>query len=341
MKRIQVSTKYLLLALVSFLILSLLLAVSLGSVPISLEDTYRVILSRLGLVGDRGLSQSVMAIVWNMRLPRVLLGMVVGAGLAVGGSVMQSTVNNPISEPYLLGISSGATFGASLMIVLGLGTMVSLGAFLGALIATLMVLLLASIQKEMTRVSLILSGMLVNALFIAFANFTISVGATADSVVMIKFWTMGSLASATWADLPFPSLLVTCFLLFFWSQYRVFNAMIMGDKTAVSLGISLTFYRRLYISLIAAMTAVLVASCGIIGFVGLITPHMARGLVGSNHRRILPVAACLGMLLLIWSDVLARVLIKNVELPIGIFTALVGAPFFIYIVAKYQKGVRA
>ena len=185
----------LLLLLTIFLAFSLFLAVSLGSVTIDIQDTYQIIFSKLGFsFGTGKLSPSTIAIVWNMRVPRVLLGILAGAGLSVCGSVMQSTVNNPIAEPYILGISAGATFGATLSIILGLKSITGTGAFIGAILASAMVLFIASMQGKMTTSNLILSGTVVNALFIAFSNFIISVGANADSLMTIKFWTMGSLA---------------------------------------------------------------------------------------------------------------------------------------------------
>jgi len=236
---------------------------------------------------------------------------------------MQSTVNNPIAEPYILGISAGATFGATLAIILGLKAVVGLGAFVGAILATILVLIIASMQGRVTTSGLILSGTVVNALFIAFANFIISIGATADSVMTIKFWTMGSLTGTSWSDLLLPALVVGLAFLFFSTQYRVFNAMMMGDEAALTLGIPLKLYWYLYIVIVAIITAVLVA----------------RSLVGTNYRKLFPVATLLGSLFVVWADVLARILVKNAELPIGIFTALVGAPFFIYIVTKNRRKV--
>lgn len=333
---------FLLAILLGVMGVSLFLAVSMGSVQISLTDTYRIVLNRMGAPLDIGdLSKSTLAIVWNMRLPRVFLGLIVGAGLSMCGSVMQSTVNNPIAEPYVLGISAGATFGATLSIILGFKVMIGLGSFLGAILATVAVLLIASMQGRMTTSSLILSGTVVNALFLAFSNFIISIGANADSVMTIKFWTMGSLAGTSWGrHLTLPTIIVGIAFLFFSSQYRVFNAMMMGDEAALTLGIPLRFYWYLYVTIVAVMTAVLVSTCGIIGFVGLITPHLARSLVGTNYRRLFPIATLLGALFVVWADVLARVLIQNAELPIGIFTALVGAPFFIYMVASRRREVK-
>jgi iron complex transport system permease protein len=337
-----VFSRYLsLLCLLLFLVVaSVFVAVSLGAVTIDIGDTYGVILRKLGFpIASQNIAKPLEAIIWNMRVPRVLLGLVVGAGLSMSGSVMQSTVNNPIAEPYILGISAGATFGATLAIILGLKAVVGLGAFVGAILATVLVLIIASMQGRVTTSGLILSGTVVNALFIAFANFIISIGATADSVMTIKFWTMGSLTGTSWSDLMLPAVVVGVAFLFFSTQYSVFNAMMMGDEAALTLGIPLKLYWYLYIAIVAVITAVLVASCGIIGFVGLITPHIARSIVGTNYRKLFPVATLLGSLFVVWADVLARILVKNAELPIGIFTALVGAPFFIYIVTKNRRKV--
>ena len=292
--------------LMAALVITVVTAVSLGQVNIKVSDTYKIIFGKL-IHNDEiynSFSKAMIAIVWNMRLPRVLLGLLAGAGLALCGCVMQATVNNPISEPYILGVSSGATFGATLLIVIGL----------------------------------ILAGTVVNALFTAFSNFIISVGANADSIMTIKFWTMGSLANAGWKSIILPAVVVIAVILFFCTQYRILNTMMLGDETAVTLGINLSLYRKVYMTLIAVVTGVLVSSCGIIGFVGLIIPHISRAFAGTNHKRLVPVVILLGAIFLIWADVLARVLVKNAELPIGIFTALVGAPFFIYIVTKKNYG---
>jgi len=266
------------------------------------------------------------------------MGLIVGIGLALCGTVMQTTVNNPISEPYILGISAGATFGATFFIILGLKSMTGIGAFFGSVISTAIVMFIASIGKKITTTSLILSGAVVNALFSAFSNFIISIGANSDSMMTIKFWTMGSLASATWADILLPLFVVLISLIFFMTQYRTMNTMLMGDEVAITLGINLQSYRLIYMLFISMITGVLVAKCGIIGFVGLITPHISRILIGTDHKKIIPLSALLGSLFVLWADILARCLIDKAELPIGIFTSLVGGPFFIYIVIKNQKG---
>lgn len=338
-KRITRSNTFfviLLILSIALLVLSVFLAVGLGTVNISFSDTYKIIIGKIfnnqNLYSE--ISKSTVYIVWSLRVPRVLLGLLAGAGLSLCGAVMQSTVNNPIAEPYILGVSSGATFGATLIIALGLSQAVSVGSFLGAVIATFLVMGIASHKGKMTATRLILSGTVVNALFTAFSNFIISVFASSDSIADIKFWTMGSLASASYQQLIVPAVVVILASVFFLTQARTMNTMMLGDETAISLGVNLSVYRIIYMSVIALLTGVLVASCGIIGFVGLIIPHIVRGIVGTNHKKVLPLSIVIGSIFLIWADVLARTLVKNSELPIGIFTALVGAPFFIYIVVR-------
>ena len=335
----DIAFPYLVLFLCIGLVISLFVAVSLGAVKINLSDTYQIITYQLFHIGNIDqFAKSTIAIVWNMRSPRVIMGLIAGAGLALCGTVMQTTVNNPISEPYILGISAGATFGATLLIILGIKSFIGFGAFIGAVVATAAVIAIASIGKKLTTTSLVLAGVVVNALFTSISNFIISVGANSDSIMSIKFWTMGSLTSSSWDSILLPFILVLVALLFFLTQYRVMNAMLMGDEVAITLGISLHVYRLIYMLVISFITGILVPSCGIIGFVGLITPHIARALVGTNHKKVLPISVMLGSLFIIWADVLARCLLPDAELPIGIFTALVGAPFFVYIVIKNQKG---
>ena len=328
----------LLMVLCIFLLFSMLAGISLGAVRIGLKDTFNIISNSISSSESiSAFSKSTVAIVLNMRVPRVIMGLFVGAGLALCGTIMQTTVNNPISEPYILGISAGATFGATLFIILGLKSLTGTGAFFGSVISTGIVLFIASLGKKITTTSLILSGAVVNALFSAFSNFIISIGANSDSMMTIKFWTMGSLASASWKDIDLPLFIIPASFIFFITQYRVLNTMLMGDEVAVTLGINLHRYRFIYMIFISMITGILVSKCGIIGFVGLITPHISRILVGTDHKKIIPLSAILGSLFILWSDILARCLIDKAELPIGIFTSLVGGPFFIYIVIQNQR----
>lgn len=326
-------------------LLSIGVAVSLGQVDVPLSDSFRILLYRTSgiRIGDMSdmLTGPHMNIIWNIRFPRVLLALLIGAGLSLCGTVMQSAVQNPLADPYILGVSSGASLGATFAIMIGFGsagflaqTGVAFWAFAGAFGASLLVLALAGIGGKMSSVKLVLSGMVINALFMAFSNFIIYFANNTEGIRNVTFWTMGSLASANWGRLPLVAAIVIAAAVLFMLQPRILNTMLLGDETAVTLGVNLNFYRRLYLFLTAIITGVMVASCGMIGFVGLIIPHLVRGIVGSDHRRLIPTSIWIGGIFLVWTDILARIAIPNVELPIGILTALIGAPMFMYMLIK-------
>lgn len=341
------------LGLLAITILSIGIAVSLGQVEIPLSQSLRILLYQLTgitLDGNTDFLQGPGAnIIWTIRFPRVLLALLVGAGLTLCGTVMQAAVQNPLADPYILGISSGATLGATFSILIGFsfaGIFGQLGlafwAFAGAFGASLLVLALAGLGGKMSSAKLVLAGMVINALCSAFSNFLIYFADNAQGIRSITFWTMGSLAAARWDMLPLVMAAVIPASLLFLFQARILNTMLLGEETAVTLGVNLNLYRRGYLILTALLTGVLVSACGMIGFVGLIIPHIVRALVGSDHRRLLPISLWAGGLFLIWTDVLARTIIPKTELPIGILTALIGAPLFMYMLIKkgYDFGGR-
>lgn len=335
----------LILFLVFLLLLSCVLSISLGSMKIHPSHTYWILLDKLfglhAVPNNLEISLAEINIVWQIRMPRILLGLFCGAGLALCGTVMQASVDNPLAEPYILGISSGASLGATFSIMLGIGgfqflfmTGTAFWAFIGAVLSAFAVLLLSSTGSKMTSAKLVLSGTVINALCNALSNFIITMNSNAEGMQSIKFWTMGSLAGAKWNTIFFPCFLVFCFCIFFLFQHRILNTLLLGDESAITLGISLGTYRRLYMVLTSLLTGVLVSSCGIIGFVGLIIPHIVRAIIGSDHKRLLPISILCGSIFLLWADAFARITIPNAELPIGIITALIGAPFFAYILIK-------
>ena len=339
----------LLLSLIVVLIISVILSVSVGSLKIQPSVSYRILINKLlGItIGDQSelIGNANYNIIWMIRFPRVLLAIIVGAGLSLCGTIMQATVQNPLAEPYILGISSGASLGATFSIMLGIGSFnllsmqgTSFWAFLGALISAAMVLLLASFGSKISSAKLVLSGTVVNALCNALSNFIISIASNAEGMQTVKFWTMGSLAGANWGNILFPSVVVILCCIFFIIQSRTLNVLLMGDESAITLGINHNFYRKLYMLITSLLTGVLVSVCGIIGFVGLIIPHIVRSLVGSDHKKLTPVSILLGSIFMIWADVFARTLIPNSELSIGIITALVGEPFFVYILLRRGYG---
>lgn len=329
----------LLLGLAALLLLSVTLAVMLGPVPIAPGMVWRVALHRLapGLVTPdwEAFQQN---IVWAIRFPRVLLGGLVGAGLAVVGATMQALVRNPLADPYLLGVSSGASLGAVAVILLGLSWCgifsLSVAAFLGALIAFVAVYLLAQQDGRLTTGRLILSGVAVSYVFAALTNLLIYNADDGEEVKSVVFWMLGSLGGARWDYLGLPAMALILGTLYLALRARWLNALSMGEETAATLGVDTSRFRQQIFALTALLTGTLVAVSGGIGFVGLMLPHILRLLVGADHRRLLPVAALAGAIFLIWVDVLARVVVAPQELPIGIITALLGAPFFIWLMRR-------
>ncbi|MDR7811243.1 MAG: iron ABC transporter permease [Lacrimispora sp.] len=328
---------------------TVVISVSIGQVSIPFQQSFKILIHQLtgGQIGDESeLVNSMFAdIIWQIRFPRVLLAMIVGAGLALCGVVMQASVQNPLADPYILGISSGGALGATFSIMLGFGAGGMLGefgvatwAFIGALSAAALVLVLASIGGKTSSVKLVLAGTVINALCSASSNFIIYFAKNSEGIRSVSFWTMGSLASAEWDTLPLVSAVVIAAIIFFLFQSRVMNTMLMGEETAITLGVNLNFYRRLYMVISSVVTGVLVSSCGIIGFVGLIIPHIIRSIVGSDHKRLVPAAILFGGLFMMWTDIFARTVIPNGEMPIGIVTSLFGAPVFMYILIRKSYG---
>ncbi len=328
--------------LVAGLLVSMVVTSCLGAIDVSFPDALAILANHLfgtPLPADGHIGVAVDNVIWRLRFPRILLGAAVGAGLALAGVVMQASVQNTLAEPYILGISSGASFGATLAIMCGagalslggLGSSVSLFSFLGSVVATVGVLLLASAGGRMTTSKLVLSGMILNALFTAMSNFIITVAADAQGMLDLKFWTMGSLTRAGWDNVWLVLGVVAAGTLFFLTQFRPLNILLMGDEAATTLGLNTARRRWVYLVVSALLVGCMVSAVGTIGFVGLMIPHIARSLVGSDHRRLIPAAVLVGAIFMLWADAAARTLIANSEVPIGILTALIGAPFFVYI----------
>jgi iron complex transport system permease protein len=339
----------LILFLIGFIVFSIGCSVSIGQVSISLSDTFRILLykgSGMRIGSLEGISQASFAdIIWHIRMPRALMSMLIGAGLSLCGVVIQASVQNPLADPYILGISSGGALGATFAIMLGfsipgvLGQMgVAVWAFAGAFGAALLVLTIAGVKGKVTSVKLVLAGMVINALCNSFSNFIVYFANNSESIKTVTFWTMGSIASATWDKLPLVAVSIGAASIFFLTQSRVLNTMLLGSEAAVTLGISLNRNLRIFMLISALVTGIIVASCGTIGFVGLIIPHIIRGVLGSDHKKLVPISILFGSVFLIWADILARTLIHQSELPIGIITSMIGAPMFMYMLMKKGYG---
>lgn len=349
MKKIKAKRKfplYLVLCaiLATALLLSILFAVTVGTVPIPFGTVYETLFRRLFGVGDEALASGrIYDVVWLIRLPRLILAMAVGAALSVSGLVMQAVVKNPIADPYVLGVSSGAYVGATAAIILGVGSFLGAGftglmAFAGAFLASLVVVAVASVGGKASAVKLILAGTAVSAVCSAFSNFIIYWSRDKNKLQELVNWNMGSVAGANWGDNAAVLSVTLLGILFFWSQYRNLNLMLLGDDAAITLGTNLHRWRLCYLLVCALLVGFSVNSAGMIGFVGLVIPHVMRLLFGTDHKKLVPLCALAGSIFLVWADVLCRVVIAGAELPIGILTSMVGAPCFIYLIARKRYG---
>jgi iron complex transport system permease protein len=310
---------------------ALLAATAIGETALPLHTVLKVLANRLFNAGYL-LDPIDVGIVWNYRVPRALVAAACGAGLAICGVILQALLRNPLAEPYLLGISAGASTGAVLVSVVGIGgglLSLSMGSFLGALLAFGLVVLLARSSGPGSSTGLIiLAGIASSQLFNALTAFVIARSANAEQARGILFWLMGNLSGVRW---PSVALAVPVGLLGLgvcWWQRRALDAFTFGADSAASLGIPVRHVQVLLMGCAALVTAVMVSLVGSIGFVGLVIPHALRLLAGPGHGRLVPLSALAGALFLMAADVLSRLLIKGQVLPIGVITALVGAPVF-------------
>ncbi|MCF9017714.1 MULTISPECIES: FecCD family ABC transporter permease [Pseudomonas syringae group] len=329
----------LLIALTVVLLISCLMSVTFGAAPVPLEQVIGILTLKLSGAGHEPhlWTAGQETIVWLIRMPRVLLGALAGAGLALIGCVLQAVTRNPLADPHLLGATSGATLGAVIVVmhigeILGMLTL-PLAAFAGSLASLIIVLSLSSRNGRLDSQRLLLSGVAVSFVMMAIANLLLFLGDHRASSSVL-FWMLGGLGLARWELLTVPWVTVLAGWILLQGLGRALNALMAGDQTAVSLGLQVRNVRLLVFLIASLMTGVLVALCGSIGFVGLMVPHIARRLVGSEHRRLLPVATLLGALLMVWVDVVSRTLIAPEDLPIGISTALLGGLFFIFMMRR-------
>lgn len=334
--------------LIIILVLSILFSASIGQVDIPPKQTAIILIKKLfgiELAGYNDIPTSYFNIVWMIRFPRALIAACVGIGLSLCGIVMQASVENPLADPYILGISSGATLGATFALLVGVGTLPIIGqaslsacAFIGALLASFLVLFFANIGGHATGTKLVLAGTVINSMFSAFSNILIYFADNAQALQNITFWIMGSTASATWTKVPQVIVIVGITLAFFLTQSNTLNLMLMGEEAAIILGIDLTFWRRIYLIVASLITGILVSSCGMIGFVGLVIPHIVRAIFGANHNTLTPYATLFGGIFMVIADLLSRSLVTGSELPVGIITAALGAPVFLYMLLKKDYG---
>ncbi|WP_047868037.1 iron ABC transporter permease [Nocardiopsis sp. RV163] len=316
------------------LAVSAVLAIGLGSAVVPPAETVRYLWAALSGGAIQADEVVRYQIIWQIRTPRVLLAAVVGAGLGVVGVAVQAMVRNALADPYILGVSSGASVGAVLVSVLGalsaLGIhAVSAGAFLGALGATLLVHLIARSPTGVTPLRLVLTGVALSFGFQAVMSVIVYLAPSSEATATVLFWTMGSFGAATWSSLPVVAVVVVLGILLLRGLARPLDVLALGDETSASLGVDAARQRKVLFAVTAVMTGAMVAVSGAIGFVGLVIPHIVRIAVGADHRRVLTVAPLLGAVLMVWVDLFSRVVVAPRELPLGVITALIGVPVFL------------
>ena len=320
---------------------SVVYSVNIGSEALDQKAIWDVIVSRLEGVSSE--HKAIETIVWGLRLPRALLAVVVGAGLSIAGCAIQTLVRNPLADPYLLGVSSGASVGATAVITFGVLSgfglwSTSIGALLGALAAAVAVYLVAMAQGGLTPIRLVLSGVVLSSAFSAIASFLVFKGPDPRAAQSVLHWLLGSVSGAQWDRLPLAtSVVLICLTLLLLSSSWL-DALAWGPDAAAALGIPVGVLRQGLFVLLAVLVGVLVAVSGGIGFVGLVIPHLCRMVVGSLHRRLLPLAASVGGLFLLWVDVLSRVIVAPTEMPLGVVTGLIGAPVFLIVMGRRNYG---
>ncbi|TDD90129.1 FecCD family ABC transporter permease [Actinomadura rubrisoli] len=314
-------------------------AISIGSVNLPVGAVWRVVGAHLtgSASGDPLRDQ----IVWDIRTPRVLIAALVGAGLSVAGVALQALVRNPLADPYILGVSSGASLGAVLVVSFGTTALGGLGvtgaAFATATLSVLVVYALAQRGGRLLDSRLVLAGVAVGYLCSAATSY-VQLQVDPSELHGLMFWLMGSIAGATWSDLGVPAAVIAVCTLFLLVQGRALNALMAGDDAAAGLGASVQALRIALLVVASLLTATSVSVVGGIGFVGLMVPHAARFVVGGDHRRVLPVATLTGAVFLVAVDIVARTADRPNELPIGIFTTGLGVPFFLWLLRRRSGG---
>ncbi len=322
--------------LVCALVVSVVFAVTIGPADLTVAEVWGSIGHHVGLA-DSDLTLIRDGIVWELRLPRVLTAAAVGAGLAVSGAVMQALTRNPLADPYLLGLSAGASLGAVLVLLAGLAMSLTVAAFSGAMLAMVGTLLLARSLGVITPSRTVLSGLAVSSFAGAITSLVIFWNTQGDSYRQILNWLLGSLAGADWGSVQvawITLLLVGIPVIFFG---RVLDAFAFGDTAAAALGVHVTRMRWLLLAGTALLTGAMVSVSGSIGFVGLVLPNAVRLVIGSRHRLLLPLSALVGAIFMIWVDTGARTLFEPRELPVGIITVLIGAPIFVLVLLRNRE----
>ncbi len=327
-------------ALALGLLAAFVLSVGKGAVPIAPGQVAAILLHKAGLAAATTYSAQQEAVLWNIRLPRAILAMLVGGALAASGATLQGVFRNPLTDPGLIGVASGAALGAVGSIVLGftfLGVAtLPAAAFIGGLVTTLCVYLMSRRNGRTEIVTLLLTGIALNAIAGAATGFLIFIASDAQ-LRSVVFWSLGSLGGATWRNITVAGPVIGAGLLLLPRWGRDLNLLTLGEREARHLGVETERVRLLLIVLTALITGAAVAVCGTIGFVGLVVPHLIRLIAGPDHRVLVPASALGGALLVTLTDLVARTIAAPVEIPLGVITALTGGPFFLWLLHRTRR----
>ena len=322
------------------------ISLSLGSASLSIGNVIHTLLSRF-LPGIYDVDTTSYTIIWGIRLPRVMMAVVVGVALAVSGAVLQTILRNPLASPYTLGVSSSAAFGAALSIILGAGITgyrqlvfinlpaIVVNAFCFSMLSTFVIFWLSKFKRA-TASTMVLAGIAMMYLFSA-ATSLLQYFGTTEQVTAVVFWMFGDLGKADWTNLAIVAAVTVSVIPFLFSLCWDYNALMLGDEVAKSLGVSVERLRLISMVLAALLTAVAVSFLGTIGFIGLLAPHIARMVVGGDHRFLLPSSCLVGAVLLLAADTASRTILSPCTLPVGILTSFLGVPLFIYLLLKGRK----
>src|SRR5579884_3311831 len=335
-----------LLLLCGALLIIILLAVSFGSVAISFGTIVQILLNGSGLFHfARRWDPSAEVIIWQLRLPVVIGAALVGAALAVAGALFQGLLRNPLADPFLIGTSSGAALGATIAFVLPFETiygtyfpLTMVLAFLGALATVFFVYGIARTGGHTPVVTWLLAGVVVNAVLIALQTLILTLFPREQFQLQALFnWLSGGIEITNWFPLGIVSIVIIVSIALSFSLARILDSLALGEESAAHLGIHVERYKFLLVVIASCLTATAVSISGLVGFVGLVTPHVMRLLLGPNHRSLLPASALGGAIFLTLADLLARTVVAPAVLPVGVFTALVGAPFFLFLLKKSKR----
>ncbi len=345
----SLSAPLVLLILTGLLLAVILVAVSFGSTPIPIGTIAQILLNGTGLFHfARQWDTSAELIVWQVRMPVVIGTALVGAALAVAGVLFQGMLRNPLADPFLIGTSSGAALGAAIAFILPFDTvygsffpLTPLLAFVGAMLTVLFVYSIARVGGQTPVVTLLLAGVVVNAVLVAFQTLILTLSQHAQFGVQALFnWLSGGIAVTSWSPIVVVGVIILAGVLFSLSLSGVLDVFALGEEGAAYLGLHVEQRKFLIIILGSLLTAAAVSISGLIGFVGLVTPHAMRLLLGARHRLLLPASALAGAIFLTLADLLARVALAPAVLPVGVFTALVGAPFFLFLLRSSKREYR-